>query len=177
MSATNPALPAGPQNPDPRDYTNYGDCALKLPSDWSRTRMSGAASFILTTVGHERGIADAFLTSNPGQSHQFTWCSPEDQNNVSMLRTNHYDFCMRTEWTKNANLWMIDGEGYIVHNGQRLMARERKYYDADKEQADAEIERRDSKVSREDAQIEARVASQGAILEDENGRQLRPLKR
>lgn len=163
--------------PIPTSADNYGDVALKLPADWSRSRMVGDAAFVLTTVGHECGIADAYLTESPGLRHQFTWCAPEDQNRMSTLRTKHYELCAQSTWTKNPHLWMWDGEGFIIHNGQRLMARDRVYYDqeeADNLRADEERDKKRS-VSQEEENAMRRLESQGAIIEDERGRQLKPL--
>lgn len=173
-----PIAPKTPQPPDQRDYTNYGDCALNLPADWSRSRNVGGAGFILLTVGHERGVADAYRTMNPGQLHQFRWCAPEDQEGYSVLRTQHYVECARADWTKNEHLWMWNAEGFIVHNGQHLMAREKHFYDEDKLAAAREQTAREGKpVGDDEAREVARAQSLGAIIENENGRPMKPLRR
>jgi hypothetical protein len=163
--------------PDPNDYTNYGDCALKLPPDWSRSRMASGVEFTLTTVGHENGRADAFLTMNPGQAHQFTWVAPEDKNRMSVLRTRHYKLVTKSEWTKNEHLWEWDGEGHIVHNGQLMMARERMYFEADEAEQERAQKERDGKRtdSPEEERLIRQLEGRGAILEDERGRPLKPL--
>jgi len=163
--------------PNPRDYTNYGDCALNLPPDWSRSRMVGDASFVLTTIGHEGGVSDVFLTMNPGQAHQFTWCDPKDQNKVSVLRSNHYVLCSKADWTKNPQLWEWDGEGHIVHNGQLVWAREKVFYDQDQAEQKRLQQERDGKraTSADEENTLRRLEQQGAILEDERGRPLKPL--
>lgn len=156
---------------------NYGDVALNLPPDWSRTRVGGDTAFTLLTVGHENGIADAFLTDDPDKAHQFRWCAPDDKNAMSTLRTRHYQLCTSKDWTKNPDLWEWDGDGYILHNGQRLLARDGIYYYqdiAEKERLDKQREGRRG-VTQEEEQSMARVEAQGAIIEDERGRQLRPL--
>lgn len=166
---------AEPEPPDPRQFKNYGDAGLNLPPDWSRGRNIGHPGFLNTTVGHENGIADAYLTMNPGQAHQFRWCAPEDQDATSTLRTQHFEPCTKKEWTKNPHLWMFDGEGFIIHNGQRLWAREKSFYLADREAAEEEQKRRTQKTQREDDQAEARASAHGATIEDDRGRTLKPM--
>ena len=157
---------------------NYGDVALNLSADWSRSSIAGDPSFVLTTVGHEAGRADAFLLDNPSKQHQFQWVSPSDQNSVSIARTRHYGFCNKNQgWEKNEYLWEFDGEGFIIHNGQRLMARDRMWYDqerdADKRRKEAEKKRRS--VTPEEERAVSALESRGVIIEDERGRPLKPL--
>lgn len=168
--------PSEPELPDPRQFKNYGDCALNLPPDWSRGRNVGHPGFLNTTVGHENGVSDAYLKMDPGKAHQFRWCAPEDQDATSTMRTQHFEPCMKADWTKNAFLWMWDGEGYIVHNGQRLWARDKQYYLADKEAAAEEQKRRNQKTQHDDEQAEARAVAQGVTIEDDRGRELRPMR-
>lgn len=155
---------------------NYGDVALSLPPDWSRSRIAGSPTFVLTTVGHESGIPDAFLTEHPSVVHQFRWADPADGNTVSILRTKHYQLCNKSEWSKNPSLWEFDGEGRIIHNGQALYARDRIYYDQDKEDEDARRDQRDEKrsTSQEEERTMRTIESRGGTIEDERGRPLRP---
>jgi hypothetical protein len=161
--------------PDPRDYTNYGDVSLNLPPDWARARNIGGHAFILTTVGHENGVADAFRTQSPGTGHQFKWCNPSDGDEVSMLRTQHYELVIRSEWTKNPHLWEWDGEGHIVHNGQRLVARDRKYYDAEEREKVLQADKANDILTPEEERLLRKLQARGAFLEDEKGRPLRPM--
>jgi hypothetical protein len=156
---------------------NYGDVALQLKPDWSRHRQSGDQSFILTTVGHENGRADAFLKDDPGKAHQFQWCAPSDVNRLNYLRGQHYKFCTNADWDKNEYLWEWDGEGYIVHNGERLMAREESYYwaaEAERDRAIKERHRKRSTSPEEEAALR-RIEQRGATIEDGKGRRLKPL--
>lgn len=159
------------------NYENYGDVALHLGPDWSRGNVSTSPKFMLTTVGHRNGVADAYLTDAPRQKHQFRWCAVEDKDAISDLRTRHYKWCTRSTWTKNEELWEWDGDGYILHNGQRLMARHEQYYHADKEQLDLVTSQRDKKRSTDPEEEAAlrQIERQGATIEDERGRQLKPL--
>lgn len=168
--------PPEPTPPNSDDYTNYGDCALNLPADWSRGRNASHPGFINTIVGHERGKADAFLTMNPGQIHQFNWCAPEDQDRVSVLRTQHFELCTKVLWTKNPYLWMFNGEGFIVHNGQLLWAREKSWYDADRQSARNEQDRHSQKTQSDDDQAEARAMRNGVTIQDDKGRELKPMR-
>jgi hypothetical protein len=158
---------------------NYGDVVLNLPPDWSRSRIAGDPSFVLTTVGHENGVPDAYLTDKPDQEHQFRWCATDDQSGTSTLRTQHYAFCTRKNWTKNPNLWEWDGEGFILHNGQRLMAREKEWFIKDREEKELAEQARERRrgVTQEEEQSMRRLESQGAIIEDERGRPLKPLSK
>jgi hypothetical protein len=158
---------------------NYGDVMLELPPDWSRSRIGGAPAFMNTAVGHEGGVADAYLTDKPEVLHQFRWCAPEDRTAMDTLRTAHYVLCKKSEWTKNPNLWEWDGDGHILHNGQRLMARDKMWFDREKEETARLDKERDIKrsASMEEEQSMRRVEAQGGIIEDERGRQLRPLSK
>lgn len=157
---------------------NYGDAALNLPPDWSRTRIAGDPAFILTTVGHENGVADARLTDDPSKAHQFRWIDPADQNQLSLARTRHYKYCNKNAgWEKRDELWEYDGEGFIVLNGQKLMARDGDYYyaeiEAEKERKEAEKNRRS--VTQEEERAVRALESRGIVVEDERGRPLKPL--
>jgi hypothetical protein len=158
---------------------NYGDVALNLPHDWSRTHMVGDPSFILTTIGHEGGKADARLEADPERRHQFRWCAPNDTTAISTLRSRHYEWVLKsTGWVKNPNLWEWDGEGYIIHNGQRLMARDATFYveeQAENDRRDAEARKRRSMTREEEDSLRA-IEARGATIEDEQGRQLRPVQ-
>lgn len=155
---------------------NYGDVALNLPPDWSRGRMVGSPDFMLTAIGHENGVPDVFLTDHPEARNQFTWCDPRDQSRTSVLRTQHYIWVNKADWTKNPDLWEWDGDGFILHNGQRLMARDESHYNKARDDAErATKEREGRQVSSEEEQAVRRLQAQGAIIEDERGRQLTPL--
>lgn len=161
------------------NHNNYGDVALNLSPDWDRGSVGGDPNFALTTVGHSHGVADAYLTQYPSQLHQFRWVQPQDNNAVSVLRSNHYVFCTRKEWTKNDALWEWDGEGYILHNGCRLMARTKNWYDRDQQLLDQRTKDQNRRSERggfegEDREVR-QLEARGAIVTDEGGRQLKPL--
>lgn len=156
---------------------NYGDVAINLPADWSRRRMAGDQKFILSTVGHEGGVPDAYLKENIEKRHQFRWVAPSDSDMISVLRTQKYDWVTKQTWEKNPELWEWDGEEYLIHNGQRLMARAAEYYFADQEAMDRTQKERDQKrsISAEEERAMRKIEAHGAIVEDERGRPLKPL--
>ncbi len=128
-------------------------------------------------IGHENGVADVYLTDEPDARHQFCWMHPEDRDNRDMKRSAHYDYVTKAKWTKNPHLWEWDGEDHIVYNGQRLMARAETYYHQDNEELDRATAERDKKAgaSADDERAVAKLQRQGAIIEDERGRPLKPL--
>lgn len=155
--------------------TNYGDVALDLPPDWSRSRLAGDPTFMLTAVGHEHGVPDAYLTDKPKERHQFKWLNPQVQSEVSIHRTRKYAPVTKAEWSKNPDLWDWDGEGHVVYNGQILYARDEIYYVDDKETLARSQAERDRKTDpREQAAMQS-IASRGGMIEDERGRPLVPL--
>ena len=167
-----------PEKPN-QTVPNYGDVALDLPADWSRGRVAGDPSFILTTVGHENGVADAYLTNDPGRRHQFRWMNPKDESAKSIARTKKYIWVTKAEWTKNEDLWEWDGDGFILFNGTRLMARDAKYYYAEKAEEERQKKEREGRrsVTPEEEQAVRRLENRGIIVEDERGRQLKPLSK
>jgi hypothetical protein len=102
---------------------NYGDVALGLGPDWSRYKLNDQ-TFALGTVGHEGGVADVYLEDEPDQQHQFAWVDTRWRDEVSINRQKGYEFVnVNAGWVKSERLWDVDAEGFVVHNGQRLMAR------------------------------------------------------
>lgn len=156
---------------------NYGDVALNLPPDWSRLRMMGDQSFLLTTIGHENGVPDVFKTDNAGDKYQYQWINPRDLSRISTSRSRKYEQVTRSTWSKNPNLWEWDGNGNLIHNGTFLYARPAEAYYADQDALDEATERRDSKRSMSQDEEEAlrKIERQGAIVEDDRGRPLKPL--
>ena len=156
---------------------NYGDVALNLGPDWSRNSLASGQDYMLTAVGHEQGVPDAYLKEKPKERHQFRWIDPRNQSEMSIARTKHYMPVTKTEWEKNSNLWEWNGEGFIVHNGLLLWAREEIYYIEDKEKQDAAQKQRDEKtaMSPEEERLVKKLVARGAIIEDERGRPLVPL--
>lgn len=156
--------------------TNYGDVALDLPPDWSRSRLAGDPGFMLTAVGHENGVPDAYMTDQPKQRHQFKWLNPKDQAEKATHRTRHYETVTNTRWTKNENLWDWDAEGHVVYNGLILYARDEVYYVDEKETQDRlKKERDEKKNTEEEERLIAKLLKRGATMEDERGRPLLPL--
>lgn len=102
---------------------NYGDVRLNLPADWSRDSIMNGP-FINSTVGHKNGVAEARLEKNPEQRHAFTWADPiprpghpdDVQNNLD----DGYVFVKKDSWIKER--WRWDAEGFLVCDGQQLMA-------------------------------------------------------
>ena len=109
---------------------NFGDIALNLPQDWSRFKLHDKRQALMT-VGHEDGVADAYLTEEPEARYQFAWVEPRYKDEVDMNRTRGYKFVTKSEWTKNEDLWEWDAEGYCLCMGQRLMARPAALFFAD----------------------------------------------
>lgn len=158
---------------------NYGDVALNLPPDWSRSRLASGQEFHLTTVGHENGVADAYITNEPDRLHQFKWVNPLDNTEVSIAKSRHYVFVEKGSWTKNPHLWEWTGEGNIVFNGQYQMARDAEwYYKEEEARKNEEKQRRtpgklpmDERVSA----LEKQIAARGGTIVDDQGRVLDPL--
>ena len=153
---------------------NYGDVALNLPPDWSRSLTATDPQFMLTTVGHVNGVADARLKADPGKRHQFRWNAANDPS-ISVFRSRHYSFVNKNAgWEKNEELWEWDGEGFIVHNGQRLMARDAEWYFKDLEEEAARSEREAKKNPLAEIDARLRQLEAGSMIEDERGQRLRP---
>jgi hypothetical protein len=102
---------------------NYGDVALCLKPEWNRRRENDQ-TFVLTTVGHTDGVADAYLEDAPDQEHQFAWVDLKYKDDIAINHTKGYRFVKKDEgWTKNEMLWEWDAEGFLVYKTMRLMAR------------------------------------------------------
>jgi hypothetical protein len=172
-----PSIDTAPDRPETRTRDNYGDVALNLPPDWTRSMNMTAPALTLGIVGHENGIADAYLTKYPAQRHQFQWVHPTDAITRDQSRYKHYSYCTRTDWTKNPSLWDWDGEGYIVHLGQRLMARDERYFIEELEQEQERMKQRMRKteLSPRELAIIRKIVARGGIVEDNRGRPLVPL--
>lgn len=101
---------------------NYGDVALNLSANWNR-REQNDQNYTLMTVGHADGVADAYLSDEPDQEHQFAWVDTRYKDDIAINRTKGYTFVHKDTWTKNENLWEWDAEGFLVFKTYRLMAR------------------------------------------------------
>ena len=101
---------------------NYGDVALSLGPEWARYKLHDQ-NYGLMIVGHVNGVADAYLTIDPDQEHQFAWVETRYRDEIDINRSKGYRFVKQDEWTKNENLWEWDAEGFVLCKGQRLMAR------------------------------------------------------
>lgn len=112
---------------------NYGDVALGLPANWNRNTYDNQADWVLYTVGHAEGKADAYLEDEPDKRHQFRWVDPRDPNEVTKAQMQHYVFVKKGEWVKHEILWGWDAEGFCVFAGQRLMARPEELFVKDNE--------------------------------------------
>lgn len=157
---------------------NYGDCALNLPADWSRSRLSSGFEFHLKTVGHDNGLSDLRLTAKPGERHQFQWCAKKDESRLNALRTKRYVIVKSSEWTKNPNLWEWDGEGLCIHDGEFALAREESYYLAEREAEErSQNHRRGASFDSPEEERAARaIESRGGVITDDRGRELKPLR-
>lgn len=111
---------------------NYGDVALGLPATWDRSAYENK-EFILWTVGHVNGVADARLKSDPEAEHQFYWADPKDPHgrDVMLAYQRGYQFVTADKWEKHEYLWGWDAEGRLTFGGLVLMARPKALWDAD----------------------------------------------
>lgn len=116
---------------------NYGDVALNLPANWDRT-VYESQEFLLTTVGHVNGVADAYLAEDPDKEHQFRWADPKDQHNRDLMLSYQrgYQFVTKDKWTKNPMLWDFDAENRVTFGGLVLMARPKERFIADQKRRD-----------------------------------------
>lgn len=117
---------------------NYGDVALGLKSDWNRNNYEYQEQ-MQGTVGHEDGKADARLKSEPDKRHQFRFVDhlgTRAKQEISGLRMKGYEFVKNETWDKHEFLWEWDAEGFLVHDGQRLMARPEDKFTADQARRD-----------------------------------------
>jgi hypothetical protein len=102
---------------------NYGDVALVLRPDWER-RKENDQHYALRIVGHQDGVADAYLEEEPDKEHQFAWVDPKYKTDVAVNHTKGYRFVKKDEgWTKNDDLWEWNAEGFCVRESDYLMAR------------------------------------------------------
>lgn len=148
---------------------NYGDVALGLPADWERN-IYGDNEFVLTTVGHSDGTADAYLTNHPEEKHHFYWCDPTDQRDIIFARQRGFDFCQKAEWSMNEMIWRWDAEGRIEAFGLRLMFRPAERYFRD-------IKRREDMQNRAKADADSDAVPDGLVATDASGQVLKPVKR
>ena len=129
--------------------SNYGDVALGLPADWDRNKYQ-AKRFLLLTVGHSNGKADAFLTKEPEAKHNFRWVDPANQQDIDDNRTNGFDFVQKDTWSKNELLWRWDAQGFVEAYGNRLMARPAALWEAEEARRNAEVARVQKAAERHD---------------------------
>lgn len=155
---------------------NYGDVALNLPADWSREANLGKdQEFVLMMVGHDDGIADAYLTKEPDERHQFTWANMKNDSDVSRKRSRGYAEVSKNRWTINENLWRWDDKGHAVFNEGTLFARPAYLYHRDEERRAAEYEPPEKRYNDKLAGDADEFAS--ADLRDQSGTRLSKTKR
>jgi hypothetical protein len=167
-----------PETVTQQSTPNYGDVALNLPPDWSRSRLASGEDFMIKAIGHENGKADVYKKDHPGDKNQFQWCAKSDTNRLNRLRTKHYVEVIRGQWEKNPLLWEWDGESHVFHEGEFLMAREERFYLEDEEKRKREQAERDGSRadSREEEAFMRSIEQRGGEITDDRGRQLKPLK-
>lgn len=120
---------------------NYGDVALGLKPDWSRSKENDQ-NYALQIVGHENGEADVYLKDEPDQAHQFVWVPLAYRDTVSVYSTKGYSFVKKAEgWVKRENLWEWDAEGFVLSRWGRLMARTKERFLEDMEKRRIQRER------------------------------------
>ncbi len=143
---------------------NYGDVALGLTAAWSRNNYDNQ-EFLMGTVGHENGVADAYLKDAPEARHQFYFADPKDQKDISTMQMRGYVFVQKDVWVKHPILWGDwDAQGHINYGGTNLMARPEALYLAD--------QTRRAKLStrvRAEADADVRTVPNGLVATDENG--------
>lgn len=148
---------------------NYGDVALNLKPDWDRAEESNQ-EYALLNVGHENGVADAYVTDAPGERHQFAWVDPRYADDVQMNRLKGYDYVKKDSWTKNEKLWEWDAEGFCISRGQRLMARRAELFFRDVAKRDQFRSKKKSDADEAAARIAART---GFAITGDDGQALR----
>lgn len=170
---------------------NYGDVSLNLSPAWSRDNLASGHEFMAAAVGHSNGVSDLHLKADPDKQHEFKWVAPQDVVVLNALRAKRYDYvkgsaAAESEWVKNPLLvWEWDGEGYCVYQGQRAMFRDAALYFAERverERIEAarlaeQKRRRGDYLDRDDEYAARRLGAQGVVITDNDGRELRPMKR
>jgi hypothetical protein len=152
---------------------NYGDVALGLSADWSRSKETNQ-EYALGIIGHEGGEADVFLKDEPEQKHQFAFVDTKFADEVAMNRVKKYAFVKKCDgWVQRANLWDWDSEDFLVHKGQRLMARKGEHFIAEMEQRAKVYNLSQSRADKEAREIAAR----SGIEMEEEGRKVVKRKR
>lgn len=152
---------------------NYGDVALGLGPDWDRSNYHDQ-QYVLSTVGHDHGRADAYLDKEPDKQHQFAWVDPRYRDEVAVNRTKGYVFVNKDDWAINELLWQWDAEGYCIRfDGQRLMARPKEIFVADM----LKRKQRRSEVmggNKEDEEVARRAEKLGIqVYGEEDGKPIR----
>lgn len=149
---------------------NYGDLTLNLPPDWSRQKEHDQ-NYAIGMVGHENGVADAYLEDAPDTQHQFAWVDTRYRDEIDINRHKGYEFVKQSDgWVKNNRLWDWDAEGFCVLRGQRLMARSKESFLAD---MDARRKQRNKVMGKNKDDDEARqIAARAgiALLEEDDDR-------
>lgn len=133
---------------------NYGDVALNqsIGPDWDRSQLHDQ-NFALMTVGHQDGVSDVYLESDPEARHQFAWCDLLYRQEFDVNRTRGYRLVNKNDgWVKNPNLWEWDATGNCVCFGQALMARPAELYFRDLKL------REEQRKSRKDKEADAALA-------------------
>lgn len=117
---------------------NYGDCALGLPATWDRTQFE-SQEFIMSTVGHVNGVADAHLKADPDAEHQFRWADPKEQFNRDLMMSHQkgFRFVTKDAWNKHEYLWDWDAEGRVTYGGLVMMARAKGLWLAEQSRRDS----------------------------------------
>ena len=145
---------------------NYGDVALNLSPKWSRS-LEHNQDYALWTVGHENGVADVYLTSDPEAKHQFAWVDPRRKDEITKNKVKGYRFVHKSLFTKNENLWGDwTPDGFIQCFDQNLMCRPEELYLRDR------LEREEAALRAKDKDSDAarRLAARAgiALTEDED---------
>lgn len=150
---------------------NYGCVSLKLPATWSRRRYEDK-KFVNSTVGHENGVADAYLTKEPDKRHQFAWCSPRDEEDLDLKREQGFEFITDKDWTIRSTGWTWK-EGRCASLGQYLMARPAELYFEE----EAVRNRATDLNAKADEKLANEAAASGIVAHDSTGQRLKPTQR
>ena len=145
---------------------NYGDAALNLPPDWTRTKFESEQ--VQYTVGHKEGVAEVRLTKNPEEEHQFFWCDLNHPTDKDVLRDQGFTFVNKDEWT--AERWEWNSEGKLRSLLGLLMARPKAVYLAEEDRKRAKRER--EMVNRAEAEALSLAEQHGIEVTDGDGKRL-----
>jgi len=155
---------------------NYGDVALGLRADWTRNNYENQ-EWVLSTVGHEDGEADVFLTDEPDTQFQFLWADvmarPGHASDAQLAAMRGFEFVKQTEFTKRKLLWQWDAEGFLIHAGQKLMYRSKERWLVDQKRR-SDIQ---AKTSADSSDRDLDNAPDGLVAMTADGKQVKRKKR